>query len=136
MMSFTSRALYAYPIACQNVLRKRFGADAGPEGGSWCGVCDVNSSRTCWRFISRQQRGFWDCSTHSWPRGLRYKWMECCFDESARTHTHTTVITSARRECLWTFSPLWTVGASCCKTPRLLVNARVRRANFPQPLVV
>ena len=42
-------------------------------------------------------------------------------------------LTSASRECLWTFSPFCTAGASCCRTPRLLVNARVRRANLPQP---
>lgn len=42
-------------------------------------------------------------------------------------------LTSARRECLWTFSPFCTLGASCCRTPRLLVSALVSRANFPQP---
>lgn len=42
-------------------------------------------------------------------------------------------LTSARRECLWTFSPFCTLGASCCRTPLLLVRALVSRANFPQP---
>lgn len=42
-------------------------------------------------------------------------------------------LTSARRECLWTFSPFCTLGASCCRTPLLLVSALVSRANFPQP---
>lgn len=41
--------------------------------------------------------------------------------------------TSARRECLCTFSPLCTAGCSCCRTPLLLVRALVRRANFPHP---
>lgn len=42
-------------------------------------------------------------------------------------------LTSARRECLCTFSPFCTLGASCCRTPLLLVRALVSRANFPQP---
>lgn len=42
-------------------------------------------------------------------------------------------LTSASRDCLWTLSPLWTAGATCWRTPRLLVSARVRRANLPQP---
>lgn len=44
-------------------------------------------------------------------------------------------VTSASRECLWMLSPLWTAGASCWRTPRLLVSARVRRANLPQPAI-
>ncbi len=47
--------------------------------------------------------------------------------------THTLRCTSARRECLCTFSPLCTAGCSCCRTPLLLVRALVRRANFPHP---
>lgn len=34
---------------------------------------------------------------------------------------------------MWTFSPFCTLGASCCRTPLLLVSALVSRANFPQP---
>lgn len=41
-------------------------------------------------------------------------------------------LTSASRDCLWLTSCLL-MGASCCSVLRLLVSARVSRANFVHP---
>lgn len=124
--------------------QKGFGADAGTEGDihlecvTWTAAAHVGD-------LSQDSRGAFGIAAHtlgqesSGINGWSVPLMKVLEHTCRHTHTNTAVITntyiftSARRECLWTFSPLWTVGASCCKTPRLLVNARVRRANLPQP---